>query len=79
MSALLEIKPGVGGSESSLFLTELLRMYSRFASLRDWTAKIVVKEEREGGGMKSAILEIIGEGAYDCLKWESGVHRGLIS
>ncbi|EJD08523.1 release factor [Fomitiporia mediterranea MF3/22] len=75
MSALLEIKPGVGGSESSLFLADLLRMYSRFANLRGWSSKIVAQEDREGGGMKNAILEVDGEGAYDCLRWESGVHR----
>ncbi|PAV17674.1 peptide chain release factor 1 [Pyrrhoderma noxium] len=75
LSALLEIKPGVGGSESSLFLQDLLRMYTRYASLRDWPSKIVAKEDRDGGGMKNAILEIVGEGAYDCLRWESGVHR----
>ena len=75
LSALLEIKPGVGGSESSLLLQDLLRMYTRYASLRDWPSKIVAKEDRDGGGMKNAILEIVGEGAYDCLRWESGVHR----
>lgn len=75
ISALVEIKPGVGGSESSLFLSDLLRMYSRYATLRGWTAKIISSEDKEGGGLKNAILEIDGEGAYDCLQWESGVHR----
>ncbi|THH04915.1 hypothetical protein EW145_g5181 [Phellinidium pouzarii] len=75
LSALFEIKPGVGGSEASLFLADLLRMYIRFAHIRGWSSKLLAKEEREGGGMKNAILEIIGEGVYDLLRWESGVHR----
>ncbi|KAH8109915.1 release factor, partial [Phellopilus nigrolimitatus] len=75
MSALIEIKPGVGGSESSLFLADLLRMYTRFGNLRGWSSKIITKEDRDGGGMKNATLEVIGDGVYDLLRWESGVHR----
>lgn len=76
LSALLELKPGVGGSEASLFLQDLLRMYTRWAtSSMGWEAKVVAKEEREGGGLKNAILEVVGEGAYEWLRWESGVHR----
>ena len=75
LSALVELKPGVGGSESSLFCQDLLRMYSRWATLRGWTAKPVALEEREGGGLKHAMLEIAGGGAYEWLRWESGVHR----
>ncbi|KAI5119542.1 hypothetical protein M0805_008528 [Coniferiporia weirii] len=74
-SALLEIKPGVGGSEASLFLADLLRMYTRFANVREWSAKMITKEDREAGGLKTAILEVVGEGAFDLLRWESGVHR----
>ncbi|OCB88187.1 release factor [Sanghuangporus baumii] len=75
VSALIELKPGVGGSESSLFLSDLLRMYTRYANLRRWTAKIISSDNKDGGGLKYAILEIGGEGAYECLQWENGVHR----
>lgn len=27
------------------------------------------------GGLKEAIVEVKGEGAYDLFRWESGVHR----
>ncbi len=73
--ALMELKSGVGGSESSLFLAELLRMYQRLASNNDWRANVVSKNDLEGGGIKDAVLEFKGEGAYDSLRWESGVHR----
>lgn len=75
LSALVELKPGVGGSESSLFAHDLLRMYERWTALQGWTAKVVAMEEREGSGIKHAILEIEGEDAYERLRWESGVHR----
>jgi peptide chain release factor 1 len=75
LSALLELKSGVGGSESSLFLGELLRMYIRLAHTMDWRTHIIASNDVEGGGTKDAIVEIKGEGSYDSLRWESGVHR----
>ncbi|TFK37061.1 hypothetical protein BDQ12DRAFT_699259 [Crucibulum laeve] len=75
LSALMELKSGVGGSESSLFLAELVRMYQRLANVNRWKAEVVGQNDNEGGGTKDAILEIKGLGAYDALRWESGVHR----
>jgi len=75
LGALMEMKSGVGGSESSLFLAELLRMYQRFANYNHWNATIVAKNDLEAGGIKDAAVEFRGDGAYDSLRWESGVHR----
>ncbi|KAK7434187.1 Peptide chain release factor 1, mitochondrial [Stygiomarasmius scandens] len=75
LSALVELKSGAGGTESSLFLADLLRMYLRFASTNSFKAAVVAENENEGGGIKDAIVEIKGEGAYDAFRWESGVHR----
>jgi len=73
--ALMEMKSGVGGSESSLFLAELLRMYQRLATNNNWNAITVTKNDLEAGGIKDATVEFRGSGAYDSLRWESGVHR----
>lgn len=43
--------------------------------MRNWSSKILSQADKEGGGIKSVILEINGEGSYDELRWESGVHR----
>ncbi|KIM43633.1 hypothetical protein M413DRAFT_68664 [Hebeloma cylindrosporum] len=75
LSALLELKSGVGGSESSLFLSDMLRMYQRLANNASWKSSVLAKNDTEGGGIKDAIVEFKGEGAYDALRWESGVHR----
>lgn len=75
LGALMELKSGVGGSESSLFLAEMLRMYQRLANTTYGKTQIVTRNDLENGGIKDAILEIKGEGAYDSLRWESGVHR----
>ncbi|KAF8496408.1 hypothetical protein F5888DRAFT_1703615 [Russula emetica] len=75
LSALVELKAGVGGSESSLFTAELLRMYGRFARLNGWEPTVLASSESDSGGFKEVILEVNGSGAYDTLRWESGVHR----
>ncbi|KAF8632676.1 hypothetical protein AX17_004808 [Amanita inopinata Kibby_2008] len=75
LSALMELKSGVGGSESSLFLSDLLRMYMRLANDKRWKIIMVSKNDTDGGGVKDAVVEFKGEGAYDALRWESGVHR----
>jgi peptide chain release factor 1 len=74
-SALLELKAGVGGSEATLFLTDLLRVYVRYAHSRGWRADVIQSTEVVGGGLRDAIVEVKGDGAYDTLRWETGVHR----
>ena len=74
-SALVELKAGVGGSESSLFAAELLRMYGRFSRLNGWEPTVLASSESDSGGFKDVIFEVNGSGAYDTLRWESGVHR----
>lgn len=74
--ALMELKAGVGGDEACLFAADLLRLYSRLAEEYGWPVETISKEFVEGGkGIRGAVLEIKGGGAYDTLRWESGVHR----
>lgn len=79
-SALMEIRAGAGGDEASLFLGELVRMYTRLAVDSGFPAELVsfsasdVSKGAAGGG-KEAILEIKGPGSYDKFRFESGVHR----
>ncbi|KAH9949753.1 hypothetical protein B0H21DRAFT_688002, partial [Amylocystis lapponica] len=75
LSALLELKTGVGGSEASLFCGDVIRMYLRIAALMGWKAAVLANNATENGGVKDAIVEVKGEGVYDLLRWESGVHR----
>lgn len=75
LSAIIDIKSGVGGSEASLFLADLLRVYLRYAQDMKWQADVITKNVSDNGGLKDAIVEVKGLGAYDKLRWESGVHR----
>ena len=74
-NAILEIRAGTGGDEAALFAADLLRMYSRFIERQGWRLEVLNLSESAGGGIKEAVLQVTGEGAYGVLKHESGVHR----
>lgn len=75
LSAYIELKAGVGGSEASLFVGDLMRMYLRLSQSMSWTATVVSSSIIENGGFRDAIIEVRGEHSYDTLRWETGVHR----
>jgi peptide chain release factor 1 len=74
-NVILEIRAGAGGDEASLFAQDLFRMYSRFAEKKGWKFEVVDTSFSPIGGLKEAIGNIRGKGAYSVLKYESGVHR----
>ena len=74
-NVILEIRTGVGGEESALFAHSLYRMYNMYADAHGWKTEIANLNETELGGVKEAILAVNGAGAYNRLKYESGVHR----
>jgi len=72
---ILEVRPAAGGDEAGLFAGELLDMYLAFAARRGWTVKELSRTAQQVGGIKEAIVEVSGAGAFAFLKHESGVHR----
>ena len=74
-NVFLEIRAGTGGDESALFGGDLFRMYTRYAERNGWKVDLVSASTGEMGGYKEAILKIVGKGAYQKLKFESGGHR----
>ena len=74
-NVILEVRAGAGGEEAALFAAELLRMYLRYAERHRWRAELMSKHETGIGGVKEAIVEITGDGAYSRLKFEGGTHR----
>ena len=74
-NVILEIRAGAGGDEASLFAQDLFRMYSRFAENKGWKFEVLDTSTSPIGGLKEAIGNIRGKGAYSLLKYESGVHR----
>jgi peptide chain release factor 1 len=72
---ILEIRAGAGGDEAALFAAELLRMYTRYAARHRFTPEILSMNETGIDGLKEAIVQVRGDGAYSRLKFEGGVHR----
>lgn len=75
LSAILEINPGAGGTESQDWAEMLMRMYIMWAESHNFGVRQLNYQPGEGAGIKSATLEISGDFAYGYLKSEIGVHR----
>ncbi|CDR98957.1 hypothetical protein [Sporisorium scitamineum] len=91
VGAVLEVRSGVGGQESTLFTAEVARMYERFCEQKpveedgsgEWQVEILsstsvdvsTPSSGSGLGLKEAIIEVKGKGAFQKLKFEAGVHR----
>ncbi|PIQ47385.1 MAG: peptide chain release factor 2 [Cytophagales bacterium CG12_big_fil_rev_8_21_14_0_65_40_12] len=75
LSAMIEINPGAGGTESNDWAEILMRMYIMWGESKGYKVKQVHYQPGEVAGCKSCTLEFEGEFAYGQLKAESGVHR----
>ncbi len=72
---IFEIRAGAGGEEAALFAAQLFRMYVRYADRHRFSVEALSLNETGIGGMREAIFEVHGDGAYSRLKFEGGVHR----
>ncbi len=61
----LEIRGATGGDEAKNWGNDLIRMYSRYATRKNW----------KFGWIDDNVLKVNGPGVFDELKNESGVHR----
>ncbi|UPL48135.1 peptide chain release factor 2 [Hymenobacter sublimis] len=75
LSAIIDINPGAGGTESQDWAEMLMRMYIMWGEKQGFSVRQVSYQPGEGAGIKSASLEIDGQFAYGYLKSEIGVHR----
>lgn len=74
-NVIVEIRAGTGGEEAALFAGEMLRLYTKYAERHGWRPELLSTSEAGAGGLKEAVVQINGDGAYSKLKYESGVHR----
>ncbi|KAL6943623.1 hypothetical protein ACO0OE_003513 [Hanseniaspora uvarum] len=87
---IIEIRPGVGGSESNIFAKDLFSMYSRLCQVKKWNYEIMnMVNDDTGMGIDEAIIEVkpnFNDGedttnmfdenkCYSYLQFETGVHR----
>ena len=74
-SVIVEIRGGTGGEESSLFASDLYRMYSMYAEKKGFKIEVINANQTELGGFKEISFMVDGQGAFSRLKFESGTHR----
>jgi len=74
-NVIIEIRAGTGGDEAGLFASDLFRMYSRYAELKNWKVEIMDYNASGIGAVKEVIALVKGDRAYSRLKYESGIHR----
>ncbi len=72
---ILEVRAGAGGEEAALFAAQVLRMYLRYAGGHKFATEVLSMNETGIDGIKEAIVQVRGDGAYSRLKFEGGVHR----
>ena len=75
LSAVVEINPGAGGTESQDWADMLNRMYIMWGEKNAYKVSQIDYQAGDVAGIKSATLEIDGPFAYGKLKSEIGVHR----
>jgi peptide chain release factor 2 len=75
LSAVIEINPGAGGTESQDWADMLNRMYIMWGEKSGYKVSQIDYQSGDVAGIKSATLEIDGPFAYGKLKSEIGVHR----
>ncbi|MBS1978203.1 MAG: peptide chain release factor 2 [Bacteroidetes bacterium] len=75
LSAVIEINPGAGGTESQDWADMLHRMYIMWGEKNGYKVREVDYQAGDVAGIKSATIEVEGPFAYGKLKSETGVHR----
>lgn len=71
----LEVRAGTGGAEAALFAGELLAAYAAYAKARGWQFELMEVSEGEPGGVRHAQVGVRGDGCWQALGYESGVHQ----
>lgn len=74
-SVILEVRAGTGGDEAALWAADLLDIYSKYAGKKGWSFETLeLTPETDAGGVRSAVINVRGEGVWSELAFEAGVH-----
>ena len=73
--AVVTIRSGAGGDDSTDFAEMLMRMYLRYSEKQGFKTQVLDVSYAEGAGIKSATFEVDAPFAFGNLSVESGTHR----
>ena len=73
-AVILEVRAGTGGAEAALFAGDVLEMYQIYAKARGWKLETMDFAPGDQGGIRNATASVKGEGVWQGLGYEGGVH-----
>jgi len=73
--AIMEIHSGAGGTEACDWADMIYRMYTRWATSKNYKIEVLDRQDGLEVGIKSLTMLIKGTFAYGYLKNENGIHR----
>jgi len=73
-AVIVELRAGAGGMEAALWAGDLLAMYQKYAATHRWKIETMDLTAGEAGGCRQAVVSVRGDGAWQELGYESGVH-----
>ncbi len=73
-AVILEVRAGAGGDEAGLWAGEILEKYEKYSKLHHWKFEMMEMSAGEHGGIKNAVISVTGQGVWQGLGYESGVH-----
>jgi peptide chain release factor 2 len=74
-NAIIQIKPGAGGTDAKDWASMLYRMYLRWAERRGYKTEIIDFQDGDEAGIDGVTFTVTGEDAFGYLRSEIGVHR----
>jgi peptide chain release factor 1 len=74
-SVMLEVRAGTGGDEAALWAADIVGMLQKDAVRRGWSWEVLdFTAESGAGGIRSAVINVRGQGVWTALNFEAGVH-----
>ena len=64
----MQVRAGTGGDEAALWVSELVRMYQRYADQQQWKVSFISATEGEKGGYRECIVQVTSR----CLRPQLG-------
>jgi peptide chain release factor 1 len=73
-SVILEVRAGTGGAEAALWAGDIYQMYQAYAAANHWSLETLSFSPGEQGGVRQVVAAIQGQGVWQQLGYEGGVH-----